>query len=412
MKITDIRTMLLQGPLFHGMGAATGQRHVLIVRIDSDAGLYGLGQLEFFPGILDAVGYIRSCLLGRLATDIRPMYSEILYGTLPPHPPSSQYDRKEFASPFDPCLVCSPTATANGLMVWGLSGVEMALCDLVGKALKTPVYNLLGGKFRDRIPIYLDRSCPEDIADISAWRTFATESVERGFHQLKFDVEYVAADFCHDPWNRFVSSAQIGRTAERLSAVRQVVGPDVEIMLDFHRLYNVPDAIRLADALSHLDLKWIEDPTPADNPQACAEVRRASAAPICVGEMFNVEQMRLFIDHGACDIVHPDVLFCGGLHEARRIGELAEINYLPMALHGNGCGLAAIAAAHVAAATRGFLGLEYHWIETPWLGQVVRRGNRELFEDGLIILDDTPGLGVELNEDICRKYLAPGQSLL
>ena len=129
--------------------------------------------------------------------------------------------------------------------------------------------------------------------------------------------------------------------------------------------YNATDAIRLANELAPLRLSWLEDPCPITNPDSCASVRAKSPIPICVGEMFIAEQFRTFIDQKACDIIHPDVMFSGGLHETRRIADYAELHHLPMAMHGNGGCLATIAAAHVAAASRNFIGLEYHHQETP-----------------------------------------------
>jgi galactonate dehydratase len=130
-----------------------------------------------------------------------------------------------------------------------------------------------------------------------------------------------------------------------------------------------------------------------------------------VGEVFTAEQFRVFVDQRACDILHPDVLFCGGMHEMKKIADLAELNHLPLAMHGNGGALAAIAAAHVAASARNFLGLEYHFIETPWIGEYVKR-DVPLFEDGFIRLTQAPGLGVALDEEVCENYLAPGETML
>jgi L-alanine-DL-glutamate epimerase-like enolase superfamily enzyme len=409
MKITDIRSMCLYGPLHHAVGGEASMIGKVIVRVDTDAGVYGLGEADDFQGVDDALTYIKHYLLGRDPLDVRPIVSELLYGTLPPFHPAARTGT--MGERLVACPSMSPTGTAVGPIVWAASGVEMALCDLAGKALNTPVYTLLGGKFRDRVRIYLDRSAPADVANPDAWRNMARQVVEAGFTQMKFDAEYVAADHCRDVWNRSLSTEQINRTFERLNLVRETVGPDVELCLDCHMCFNVPDAVRLASALAPLNLLWLEDPTPIANPDSCAEVRRRSPIPICVGEMFTVETARLFIDHKACDIVHPDVMFCGGLHEARRIGDLAEVNHLPMAMHGNGGALATIAAAHVAAASRNFLGLEYHFIETPWIGALVRR-ELPLFADGELPLGDAPGLGVELDREVCRKYLAEGQTLL
>ncbi len=117
------------------------------------------------------------------------------------------------------------------------------------------------------------------------------------------------------------------------------------------------------------------------------------------------------MDRRACDIIHPDVLFCGGLHETRRIADYAELHYMPMAMHGNSGALGTIGAAHVAAGIRNFLGLEYHLIEAEWTCTFVRREGAALFDGGSVPLTDAPGLGVELDRDVCSRYLDAGQTL-
>jgi L-alanine-DL-glutamate epimerase-like enolase superfamily enzyme len=208
-----------------------------------------------------------------------------------------------------------------------------------------------------------------------------------------------------------LSPEQISTIAERLGAVRDAVGPALEISVDCHMHYTAPTAVRLARELEPLKLKWLEDPTPIANPDALAAVRARSPIPICIGEMLVPEQFRIFVDRGACDIVHPDVCFAGGLHETRRIADYADLHYLPLALHNNGCGLGTIAAAHVAAASPNFIGLEYHFHDAPWIADVVERAGRPLFEEGHVVLDGAPGLGCELNEDVCARYLAEGEAL-
>jgi L-alanine-DL-glutamate epimerase-like enolase superfamily enzyme len=381
----------------------------LVVRVDTDAGLYGLGEADDFMGVRDGIAYLRQYLKGRDPMELQPIVSEALYGSLPPHGGSAKNGIMEGGIRAIPSM--SPTATATGPVAWAISGVEMALCDVVGKALKTPVYNLLGGKFRDRVRVYLDRSSPQAVESLDAWRAIAAAGVEDGFSQMKFDIDYMATDVSHDVWNRSLSSAQLNRIVARLRAVREAVGPDIEISVDCHMHYTATDAIRLSNELASLRLLWLEDPCPILNPDSYVSVRAKSPIPICVGEMFIAEQFRTFIDHGACDIVHPDVMFSGGLRETRKIADYAELHHLPLAMHGNGGCLATIAAAHVAAASRNFIGLEYHFIETPWIGEFVKREG-PLFDGGCVPLTDAPGLGVTLDAEICRKYLAAGETLL
>ena len=413
MKITDIRTMRLLGPRVHSVGGTESRIGKVIVRVDTDKGLYGLGEAEDFIGVREGIEYIRACLTGRDPLNVRPLVSEILYGSLPPH---SVEQREKAAGTNAPSggpivLSSSPTASTTGAIVWAISGVEIALCDLVGKALKTPVWSLLGGRFRDRARVYLDRSSPSEPEQLAEWKKMGAEAVKEGFRFIKFDADYTAPDQTQDCWNRSMSTAQIRAIVERIAAVREEVGPDVELCVDCHMSYNASDAIRLARALEPLDLFWFEDPTPMDGVEACADVRAKSPIPICVGEMFPAEQFREFIDGRACDIIHPDVLFCGGLHEAMRIAGYAELHYIPMAMHGNGGSLAAVATAHVGAAARNFLGLEFHHIETDWIVNMVKREGVPLFDQGHVPLTDAPGLGVELNEAVFRRFLADGQTM-
>jgi galactonate dehydratase len=400
--------MRLRGPRNHNVGGGTSKIAKVVIRVDADNGLYGLGECDDFMGVKRGIHYMNEYFRGRDAFAVNAIVSEMLYGTANPHPPSARPG--EMPNGMIGIAMCSPTATPWGPAVWSVSGVAIALCDLIGKHLKVPAYNLLGGKFRDRVKVYLDRSAPDKIDDLDAWREMAVDSAKDGFTQMKFDIDFMAADVVKDVWNRTLSLTQINRVVERLSVVRKEVGPDFELCVDCHMQYNIPDAIRVANALAPLNLLWLEDPTPITNPDSCAEVRAKSPIPICIGEMFIAEQFRLFIDHDACDILHPDIMFCGGIYEMQRIGQLAELNHLPVAMHGNGGALATIAAANVAATCRNFLGVEYHMIETPWCGNFVRR-DVPLFVDGHIPLSDAPGLGVELDLDVCRAHLAPGEKL-
>ena len=409
MKITSIRMMRLWGPRNHGVGGGTGEIARVVVRVDTDAGIYGLGECDDFMGVREGIAYLDEYLRGRDPFNINAIVSEMLYGTQAPYPagaPHGPMGQNNIIA----VSACSPTATPWGPVVWAVSGMEIALVDLLGKALNTPAYNILGGKFRDQARVYLDRSSPDDITDLGAWEKMAVETVALGFTQMKFDIDFMATECGQDVWNRSLSLKQINRIVERLTVVRQSTGPDFEICVDCHMQFNIPDAIRVAQELALLKLLWLEDPTPITNPDSCAQVRAKSPIPICSGEMFIAEQFRLFVAAGACDVLHPDVMFCGGMHELRRIADFAELSHLPVAFHGNGGGLATIAAAHVGVASRNFLGLEYHFIETPWIGEFVRR-DVPLFRDGQVVMTDAPGLGVELDREVCRQHLAPGESL-
>lgn len=398
MKITNTRTTVLRGQDPHGMGGQPRTWHLILVRIDTDEGVYGLGEAPHwqrtFFGVREAIDYIGSRIKGQSPFDIKRIVTEHLHGARPPHAPRT----------------LPGTIVPAGPIVWGMSGIEMALCDLVGKASGLPVYNLLGGAYRDKVPVYLDRSGPAAVEDLNAWRDLALEARDAGFDHLKFDIDHVAPDRTRDVWSRTMPIDQMNRVVERLSAVREVVGWDVEIAVDCHMHYDVNTGIRLARELAPLKLKWLEDPTPVLNHEAVAAIRARSDIPICVGEMFTPEEARRFIDAEACDIIHPDVLFAGGLHETRKIAEYAELHQVPVAFHNNSTALGVTASAHVAATVGNLVGIEYHFHDAPWSTQIVERG-RPLIEDGYLHLTDRPGLGCELNESVCRDLLAEGETL-
>ncbi len=393
MKITDIRTMKLTGPDSHGVGGKARNVSYLLVRVDTDEGIYGIGESEVFLGVPDSINYIKDTLIGRDPMNIRSMVSEILYGRMPPLEPSM-----------------SPTAT-HLPVIWGISGIEMALCDIAGKVLDTPVYNLLGGKYRDQILIYVDRSSPSLIDDLDQWKLLAENCIKEGYTHIKFDLDYTAPDPNGDPWNRSISAKQLNQIVERISTVREEVGWDVEIALDCHWHYDIPSAIRITNELAHLKPFWLEDPTPLTDPDGLAEVKEKSPIPICIGEMFTAEQFKLFINRRACDIIHPDVLFTGGIHETRKIADYANLNYMPIAIHNNGGIVATIAAGHVAAASSNFIGLECHFQGSPWVKKLVK-DNVGNIENGYLTLRENPGLGIELDTDVCKKYVADGETFI
>jgi galactonate dehydratase len=393
MKITDIRTMKLTGVDTHGVGAVEREWTITLVRVDTDAGIHGLGEAGNFLGDRDGIAYCREWLIGKDPLEAGKFVRAMLFGGLPPYDPQM-----------------SPTATVTGGIVWAVSAVEMALVDIAGKAFGTPAYNLLGGSFRTDVRLYVDRSGVGDPTDLGEWRRIGEQARADGFQDLKFDLEWIAPELSRDPWNRSARIDQINRTVERLSAVRDAIGWDVELALDGHMSFDADTAIRFAHALEPLRLRWFEDPVPILDFDAQAEVRRRTSIPICAGEMLVPDQFRDMIAAGAVDIVHPDVLFVGGLHEARKVADLADLHAIPLALHNNGGGVTTIAAAHVAAASPNFIGLELHFWGAMWMGDIVRREGVPLIRDGQVPLTDAPGLGIELDGSLVRGHLVPGES--
>lgn len=279
------------------------------------------------------------------------------------------------------------------------AGIEMALLDAIGKTLGTPVYNLLGGNFRTRVPIYLDLAGSAS-DDPAAWRAVGENAASHGFGAVKFDVDYAVPALHRDPWNRTISTNELAATVRLLEAVREGLGWDIELAVDCHGQYNTTDAIRIGKALEPVKLMWMEDPMPDFHPEAFVRVREATDTPIAAGELMQtVFEHRGFIDAGAVDILHPDVRMVGGLLEYKRVADYADAHYIPVASHSGASPYGTIAMAHGAAAVRSFLFQEYHWFKVDWISDLIHLDGA-LFVDGAVELSDAPGYGVEINEEL------------
>jgi galactonate dehydratase len=261
-----------------------------------------------------------------------------------------------------------------------MTGIEMALWDIKGKALNTPVWNLLGGKIRDRIWAYSHASTGDR----------AQELVDRGFTAIK-------AGGVADP-------------LRRIKEVRQAVGPDVDLMIDVHGppWLTTPDAIRLGQALEEYDLLFYEDPVPPENIEAIAKVAAAVNLPIAAGERHsNVYGVRELIEREIIDVVQPDTGRAGGLMQMKKIAALAEAHFVTFAPHSGSLGpVAEFACLHLLATLPNFLIMEHVEDDVPQRYEVVTPLPEIV--DGHITVPDTPGLGVELVEDAIAKYPSQG----
>ena len=275
-----------------------------------------------------------------------------------------------------------------------LGAVEAALFDIKGKALGVPVYELLGGRHRDRLACYANHwfqgaRAPEDYA------ARAREAVALGFKALKwdpFETAYLEMD-----------RAQRRRTIEIVEAVRAAVGSDVDLLLDVHGRLNVPTAIAMARELARFDLTWIEEPVPPDSIDALADVRAASPVAIAAGErLYAPERFAELIAKRAADILQPDVAHVGGMLEAKKVAALAHMRFLPLAPHNPTGPVMNAMTLHLSAAIPNFKTFETVAIDVPWRRELVQ----ELLEfvDGALMVPTGPGLGVEINEDACRRY--------
>ena len=393
MKIKDIRTAEIQANFSWNL-----------IRVYSDTGLVGLGEAYWGPGVMDVVAALKTILVGEDPFDVDRLWTKMMYGHLDVGP--HRMRTMEGQDIYDRYGMSAPGSVA-GATVAAISGIEIALLDLVGKALKTPVYQLLGGKFRERVRVYAASHAGET-HDADAWCRRAAKVLAGGFDAIKFDVDDIAPELQLDGYNRALTNRAIDRIVDVVSAVRDELGPDVDLALDCHWQYNVTDAIRLANALEPLRLFWLEDPTPPDNADAMAQVRAATSTVICTGEnLYTRHGFRHFIERGACDIIQPDIPRCGGLLESKRIADLADMHYVPFAAHNVCSPVGTVASAHCCAAIRTFTVLEFHAQDIPWWDDMVTQ-TEPIIHNGYIALRDAPGLGLELNDDVCRKHVKVG----
>jgi galactonate dehydratase len=275
-----------------------------------------------------------------------------------------------------------------------LGAIDAALLDIKGKALGVPVYELLGGKQRDRIACYANHwffgaQTPDEYA------VAAKKGVDLGYKALKWD-PFGTAD-------REMSPKQRRETIEIVAAVRDAVGPDIDLMLDVHGRLDVPTAIAMCRELAPYGLRWIEEPVPPESIDALVDVRRASPVPIAAGERwFEPAKFLEAISKRAVDVLQPDVSHAGGLSEVKRIAHMAHIEYLPIAPHNPVGPVMNAMTLHTAVAIPNFSIFETVSVDVPWRKELVRE--TLVFEDGDLLAPTAPGLGVELIEEACARF--------
>ena len=387
MRITDIRTAVLQGNF-----------EWILVRVYTNEGLVGLGECYWGAGVETIVRQMKPLLLGEDPHNIDWLYQKMV-------------------------RVMSGAGSTAGATVTAISGIELALWDLKGKALNTPIYNLLGGRYRERIRIYADCGHGSEPTPAS-WAEKAREVVAKGFTAIKFDIDGIAPERFGDPYHVGVgpyrgwgsgqqsplSNRELDLIVNLVGAVREAVGPYVDLALDCHWSYNTRDAITLARELAPFRPLWLEDPTPPDNVEALKRVTDNSPVPICSGENhYTRHGLRTMITTQAVDIIQPDIPKAGGLLEAKKIADLADIYYIPMAAHNVSSPIATMAACHACATMRNFITLEFHAQDVAWWNDLVV-GSEPLIQGGYIQLPDKPGLGIELSEEAARAHLQKGST--
>ncbi len=293
-------------------------------------------------------------------------------------------------------------------LIFALTGIDNALYDIQGKALGVPVYKLLGGKFRDKIRLYADCHFG-DADDPKSFGEKAIAAVEDGFGAVKFDVDSTGVGKL-DAYNWTVGAKEMSHIIKIVEGVRDAIGWEIDLAIDCHGQFDLPSAITLAKAVEPLRLMWLEEPVPAENIDALAQVRASTSTIICTGEnqYTKFEFVELF-EKKACDVIMPDLAKAGGIAEAKRIADLADAYYIPIAPHNVSSPLGMMAACHVMASVPNFLFLEFHARDIPWWNDLCD-GDEPFVEDGYMTVSERPGIGVELNDEVAKSLLWNGDT--
>jgi gluconate/galactonate dehydratase len=411
MKITRISTAVMEANF-----------DWTIVKIETDEKLTGYGEAFVAPGLTGVIREFSAILTGQDPTSFDVLIRRMKMS----------------------CVHASP-----GAMYHAIGGIETAILDLLGKRYKMPVWQMLGGKYRDAIKIYADCHAGDALESINplllprtpqwmkaqgqeetqsvisvkhhgwdaskketltpeSYGARAAEMTAQGFRMLKFDVD-VPTPYETDEYNRDLTPPEVDYAAQLARAVRKAVGPEVGLAIDCHWNYGVSSAVDLARALEDCRLSWLEDPVPPENVRAIGEVQRNTRTPIATGEnhYFRIDFERL-ITEGGLRVLAPDVQKLG-LWEGRKLADLCDMHYVNLTWHNISGPLGIAAGAHLCAATPNLLAMEWHAASVPFFDELIKEGDRPLVRDGKVRVPDAPGLGLTIDEDVIYRHRKPGE---
>jgi galactonate dehydratase len=379
LKIREVRAVRLRGTVTN------------YVRVYTDQGLTGTGEMVDNVGADVIVNKnLGPGLVGKDPLDIEGIWFNYWGWGSPPGGISPVFMRG-----------------MGGPYLTAMSGIDIALWDLAGKALGVPVYRLFGGLVRDRVAVYHHSSDPAQAKEII--RT-------TGVRALKTTVDGVTdkdnSQAGWDPGKRFtwvVNNTQIDNIARQIASMREAVGNDFGLALECHARYDTESAIQIAKAVEPYRPMWLEEPVPSDNPEAMAKVRSMTRIPIAAGEnIYTRWGLQPYVERQALSVIQMDMSKCGGLLESRKMAALAEVYHIPIAPHGVASTLGKVAFAHVCATVPNFMILEWalnRTVNDPFTTAAT-------LEKGFCVLPQAPGIGIELHDDAVKEALEPGSQAL
>lgn len=374
MKITDVKVWLVEGVKYNWV----------MLKIYTDEGYTGVGEATNWPGspvIESAARHLGERIIG-----MDPMNIDFIWMKL--------FRDLNWIGPY-------------GASMCAISGIDMALLDLKGKVLQTPCYQLLGGAFRNQIPLYANYWFINGGHNCEDYAKQAKKVKEAGFAGLKFD------PFAHTSYlygedlntNLSLTSAQQDLAFDISKTVREAVGAEMKIMIETHALLNFEVAIRMSERLAELHITWFEEPAGPENWRTLKAFRERidPRVAICVGERHYTRFGILdLLENRIVDIIMPDITRCGGPSEMKRMATMAEAYNVLVAPHNPNGPLSTLASAHVCAAIPNFFLLEFMVTDVPWRDTVITEPLN--IKDGKLLLSDKPGLGVDLVEEVMEEH--------
>jgi galactonate dehydratase len=361
MRITHFETFLTNA----------GLRNYLFIRLRTDTGLTGVGEatLEWQEKTVQTLAHewVEGRVLGRDPFDIEATIGGMV---------RDQYQ-------------------GGATVMTAISGVEIALWDIIGKACSQPLYNLLGGRCRSRIPTYANgwyggARTPAEYA------ARGREAVGRGYRALKFDPFGIA-------W-KDIGLAESDAAVERVAAVREAVGPDVGLMIEFHGRLSAGSAVVMIHQLERFNPVWCEEPVAPECLDLLAEVKRQVKSPIAAGErLYTLADFYRLISLRAADVVQMDLAHCGGILAGKKIAAIGAVQDLRVAPHCSIGPVALAACLHFDISTPNFMIQEaFAEFDVPWRASLV--GGWDPIKNGELVLPDGPGLGIDIDEEAIRAH--------
>ena len=382
MKITDVKTFVTRGR----------QTPWIFVHVYTDEGIVGIGDATNYPGAL---------IVNKAIHELRPLLID-----------ENPFNREKLWQKMYRGLYYTGIA---GAVITAISGIDIALWDIMGKALDTPVYNLLGGLCREKLRLYTHLGHTREMIDYSKK---LKEITDAGFTAVKIDPYFPSlgkkgmfdnTDPKMTRLNRSFSNSELNSFVEIVRNVRKEAGKEVDIAIDAGGRFNVDSATRLAKRLEEFDLLFFEEPVPPENVDAMVKISSKANVPICTGErLFTRFGFREILEKQAVDIIMPDLVRTGGISETKKIATMAETYYVPLAPHNPNSPISTITTAHLCASIPNFLILEYvsDSADVPWRDELISEPLK--VEKGYLTLSDKPGLGIDLNMKAVNKYKYEG----